>query len=176
VNTWTHAHKNWASAFLEALFLCFSIRAFVLFSWSSHVFMCVHALYVHMHTSLLACLTIFCFFCFPNTLCFLDLKKNLNFSWQVQASSILCLYPFLVICITRQNSLHWLFLCKSWTWKVSMGFLGGFIPCLIFSPLVGGCDKWPQNRYVVENMAKTPTQIGQYFNDNFNMYCAIHIN
>ncbi len=107
---------------LGALFLCFSIRALVLFSRSSHVFMCMHALYVCMHTPLLACLTIFCFFCFPNTLCFLDLKRNLNFSWQVQASSILCLYPFSVICITRQTSLHCFVFCKSWTWKVSMVF------------------------------------------------------
>jgi hypothetical protein len=55
-------------------------------------------------------------------------------------------------------------------------FLGGFIPCLMFSPFRWECDKWPQNIHEVENMAKTPTQIGQYFNDNFNMYCVIHIN
>jgi hypothetical protein len=76
------AHKNWANAFLGALFLCFPIRARVLFSRSSHVFMCVR---VHsmcactlrcLLACLLACLTIFCFFCFcfPIDYVFLILK------------------------------------------------------------------------------------------------------
>lgn len=75
VNTCT---QNWASAFLGALFLCFSIRACVLFSRSSHVFMCVSALYVHMHTSLLACLLDYFlfFFVFLIHYVFLILKKT----------------------------------------------------------------------------------------------------
>lgn len=146
---------------------------------SSCVCVCTLCVHAHFVACLLACLLdyfLFFLFLFSYRLCFLDLKNNLNFSWQVQASSILCVYPFLVICITRQTSLHCFFFCESWTWKVSMVFFkvdSSLVWC--FHPLVGRCDKWPQNRHEVENMAKTPTQIGQYFNDNFNMYCVIHI-
>jgi len=85
---------------------------------SSCVCVCTLCVHAHFVACLLACLLdyfLFFLFLFSYRLCFLDLKNNLNFSWQVQASSILCVYPFLVICITRQTSLHCFFFCESWT-------------------------------------------------------------